>query len=97
MCPLCNATVVNVFLHAACSCQHTNYIRDQWWSDIADMNINLCAELSGLPEDELYMVLLGRHTITPTALHTFRMLNFRLLRNAAAAYNRAIVEVGMPV
>ena len=97
LCPLCNATVVNVFLHAACSCQHTNYIRDQWWSDIADMNINLCAELSGLPKDELYMVLLGRHTITPTALHTFRMLNFRLLRNAAAAYNRAIVEVGMPV
>ena len=71
--------------------------RDQWWSDIADINITLCAELSGLPEDELYMVLLGRHTITPTALHTFRMLNFRLLRNAVAAYNRAIVEVGMPV
>ena len=61
------------------------------------MDITLCAELSGLPEEELYMVLLGRHTITPTAPHTFRMLNFRLVRNSAAVYNRAIVHINMPL
>ena len=97
MCPLCNALIVNIFRHAACSCQLTQCIRDQWWSDIANMDLTLCAELSGLPEDELFMVLLGRHTVTPTALHTFRMLNFRLVRNSAAVYNRAITQVVMPV
>ena len=61
------------------------------------MDITLCAELSGLPEDELHMVLLWRHTITPSALHTFRMLNFRLVRNSAAVYNRAIVHIDIPL
>ena len=65
-------------------------MREEWWLDIANTDIYLCAELSGLPEDELFLTLLGRHTDTPTELHTFRMKNFRPLRNTAAVYNRAL-------
>ena len=90
LCPLCDSLVTNIFLHASCSCPCTSDLREKWWCDIADIDLNLCAELCGLPEDELFLTLLGRHTSTPTELHTFRMKNFRLLRNTAAAYNRAL-------
>ena len=92
-CPLCNSVVTNVFLHASCSCAYTLPLREEWWSDIINTDLDLCAELSGLPDDELFSILLGRPTISPTDLHTFRMTNFRFLRNAAAAYNRALVSL----
>ena len=90
LCPLCDFAVTNLFQHASCSCPCTFDMREEWWHDIANTDIYLCAELSGLPEDELFLTLLGRHTDTTTELHTFRMKNFRLLRNTAAAYNRAL-------
>ena len=93
VCPLCNSAVTNVFLHASCSCAYTLPLREEWWSDIINTDLVLCAELSGLPDDELFSILLGRPTLSPTDLHTFRMTNFRFLRNAAAAYNRALVSL----
>ena len=57
LCPLCNASIVNVFLHAACSCQHTNNIRDQLWSDIADTNITLCRGFCHRTESDLFLFL----------------------------------------
>ena len=92
-CLLCNSVVTNVFPHASCSCAYALPLREEWWSDIIDTDLDLCAELSGLPDDELFSILLGRHTISPTDLHTFRMKSFRFLRNAAAVYNRALVSL----
>ena len=88
-----NSAVTNVFLNASCSCAYTLPLREEWWSDIINTDLDLCAEFSGLPDDELFSILLGRRTISPTELHTFRMKNFRFLRNAAAAYNRALVSL----
>ena len=97
ICPLCNAVVYNIFRHASCSCQSTLQIREQYWSDIANMDIHLCAELSGLQNEDLFLVLLGRHTNTPTDVHYFRMMNFRFVRNSATIYNRALQLHALPV
>ena len=88
--PVCNSLVTNIFLHASCSCPCTFSLREEWWCDIADIDLNLCAELCGLPEDELFLPCWAAILLQPTELNIFRMKNFRLLRNTAAAYKRAL-------
>ena len=87
----------SVLKNGSCSCQSTLQIREQYWSDIVNMDIHLCAELSGLQNEDLFLVLLGRHTNTPTDVHYFRMMNFRFVRNSAAIYNRALQLHALPV
>ena len=66
-------------------------LREKWWQEIINLpDIGVCAELAGLSEDELYMTLLGRRILAHTDLRTFRIINYRFLRNAAVAYKRAI-------
>ena len=94
ICVLCNRTFKDVFSHCSCTCPVTFDLRNRWWSDIINYSdISLVAELSGLSEDDLYMILIGRHTSTPIdkIFHaSFYLANFRLVRSCAAHYFRAL-------
>lgn len=91
ICKLCNNVFTNVFQHAAINCPSTFHIRDLWWQDVIELSdIGICAELSGLSDADLYVTLLGRHISTPVDVRVFHLMNYKFLRDAAAAYNRAI-------
>ena len=98
-CSVCGIPFRDVFFHSSCSCPSTGPIRLQWWDTITnDFDVHLCAELCQLTEYELYLVLLGGHTSTPlqeTEYVSFRLLNFGLVRAAAAHYNRTLAQLGV--
>lgn len=89
-CILCNNSFFNVFQHSLCSCPSTAMIRENWWDVIVNcFDVRLSAELCGLSVNDLFLVLLGRHTIHESDNKAFRILNFKLIRSAAAEYYRS--------
>lgn len=81
-----------VFAHASCTCLATAIIRSLWWMDIVNLfDIRLSAELCALIDDYLFLVLLGRQVDkhSPNIL----MLNFKLVNNTAALYNRPTLPI----
>lgn len=93
-CLLCQRPFKNLIAHASCTCAATENIRDVWWEEVINLyDIRLSAELCGLAEDDFLVILLGRRTDTPlesSATASFRMLNYRLLKNTVALYNKAL-------
>lgn len=90
-CILCGKSFVDVFQHSSCVCPATVVIRENWWNIITNcFNIELCAELCGLSENDLFHVLLGRRTNHESDNKSFHILNFNLVRATAAAYFRSI-------
>ena len=93
-CVLCNKVFSDAFQHSSCECPTTAAIRDNWWYVITNLfDIRLCAELCGLSETDLFLVLLGRRTVYETDNKAFRMLNFKLVRSTAAQYYRTLNSV----
>ena len=93
-CVLCNKVFSDAFQHSSCVCPTTAAIRDNWWYVISNLfDIRLCAELCGLSETDLFLVLLGRRTVYETDNKAFRMLNFQLVRSTAAQYYRTLNSV----
>lgn len=89
-CVLCNNLFSNVFQHSSCSCPSTAMIRENWWDVIVNcFDVRLSAELCGLSVNDLFLVLLGRHTTHEADNKAFRILNFKLIRSAAAEYYRS--------
>ena len=95
-CQLCGAVLHDFFTHVICSCSSTYAIRNTWWTEISNrFSVYLCSELCALPNDELYLILLGRRTNFPLGYSddtTFKHLNFRLVQDAASHYYRAISQ-----
>ena len=90
-CVLCNKVFLDIFQHSSCVCPTTAAIRDNWWYVITNLfDIRLYAELCGLSETDLYLVLLRRHTVYESEYKAFRLLNFQFVRSAAAQYYRAL-------
>lgn len=89
-CVLCDNLFSNVFQHSSCSCPSTAMIRENWWDMIVNcFDVRLSAELCGLSVNDLFLVLLGRHTTHEADNKAFRILNFKLIRSAAAEYYRS--------
>ena len=90
-CVLCNKVFLDAFQHSSCVSPTTAAIRDNWWYGITNpFDIRLCAELCGLSETDLYLVLLGHHKVYESENKAFRLLNFQFVRSAATQYNRAL-------
>ena len=91
---LCNRQFRDVVCHAVCTCSVTFTRRELWWSCITnDFDLNLCAELCALSEDELYYTLLGRDIAALDAFSVeyqrkFRFVNFNFVRESCGIYNR---------
>ena len=61
ICMLCQNTSYDILAHAVCACVVTYSLREEWWNTVFDyFDVNLCAELCALQEDDLFHVLLGR-------------------------------------
>lgn len=92
MCSLCGSYFTNLFSHAACSCYGLSDFHNDWWNDVSNnFDINLGAELCSLTENELFIVLLGRHTQTVLSVSqekNFRKRNCRLLVQCCGRYKR---------
>ena len=70
---------MDAFQHSFCVCLTTAAIRDNWWYVITNLfDIRLCAELCGLSETDLYLILLGRNTVYESENKAFRLFNFQL-------------------
>ena len=94
VCALCNRQFRDVFCHAVCTCSVTFTRRELWWSCITDdFDLNLCADLCALSEDELYYTLLGRDIAALDVFsieyqRKFRFVNFQFVRESCGIYNR---------
>lgn len=59
---------------------------------IENFNINLSADLCGLSNNDLYLFLLGARSLPGLSFidfsYSLHLLNFRLIRDAAACYYR---------
>uniref|UniRef100_A0A8W8MYX4 Sushi domain-containing protein n=1 Tax=Magallana gigas TaxID=29159 RepID=A0A8W8MYX4_MAGGI len=75
--------VTDVFSHATISCPALTMQHSNWWNSLTrSFTVHLEAELSGLPEDNLFLILLGKQTLTVLSQAEeieFRKLNSRLL------------------
>ena len=95
-CALCGRQFHDVFCHAVCTCPATFTRRELWWSCITnEFDLNLCADLCALPENELYHTLLGRDVAALNAfneenLKNFRYVNFHFVRESCGIYYRTL-------
>lgn len=64
-CQLCNIQFTDLYKHVACSCSYFSSIRDQFWSDITNFDLGICAKLCALDEEEPYTYILGKTPTTP--------------------------------
>ncbi|KAK3088399.1 hypothetical protein FSP39_018702 [Pinctada imbricata] len=92
VCELCCRNFCNIYMHAACSCFGTIELRNMWWEDVLKFDLNLCAELSGLDERDVFLVLLGKDTnfrfLNNDVTSGFKMLNFRYVKYACSLYHK---------
>ena len=96
-CQLCNQTFKEIFVHVCCICSHTFEIRDIWWDMIIEnFTLDLYTELSGLDDETLYCILLGKFPNTPLDnedIENFRKLCFLHVVKCSAVYNRQLRAV----
>lgn len=93
-CVLCGHFVTDVFSHATISCPALTIQHSNWWNSLTrSFTVHLEAELSGLPEDDLFLILLGKQTLTVLSQAEeieFRKLNSRHVVTSCAVYNRLL-------
>jgi hypothetical protein len=65
ICQLCNMEYNDLFKHIACSCPTFSANRDQFWSDIINFDLCICAEFCALDEEDLYQYILGKPPLYP--------------------------------
>ena len=93
ICTICHRFFSNIFEHVSTACTATLEFREAWWQTIIEnFDITLSAELCGLNSRDLYLFLLGARTLPGLTFidqsSSLHLLNFRLLRDAAARYYR---------
>lgn len=60
VCVLCGHFITDVFSHATISCPALTTQHSNWWNSLSrSFTIHLETELSGIPEDDLFLILLG--------------------------------------
>jgi hypothetical protein len=93
ICTICHRVFSNIFEHVSTACTATFEFREAWWQTIIEnFDVTLSAELCGLNSRDLYLFLLGARTLPGLTFidqsSSLHLLNFRLLRDAAARYYR---------
>lgn len=93
ICSLYQKLFINVFEHVSTSCDGTYLFREAWWQTVIEnFDINLSADLCGLRNNDLYLFPLGARSLPGLSFTDFsyslHLLNFRLIRDAAACYYR---------
>lgn len=93
ICSLCQKLFTNIFEHVTTSCDGTYLFREAWWQTVIEnFDINLSADLCGLSNNDLYLFLLGARSLPGLSFidfsYSLHLLNFRLIRDAAACYYR---------
>lgn len=91
---MCGAPFFNLVAHVACLCLITLDHRHNWWIDVINcFNIYLSAELCVLPDNELFIMLLGRQPnmeLDTYAIEGFCINNFKLIPDTSAQYNHSM-------
>jgi hypothetical protein len=64
-CQLCNSECNDLFKHISCSCPFFNANRDQFWNDLTNFDLCICAEFCALDEEDFYNYVLGKKPIYP--------------------------------